>query len=397
MPLETDRVELTLGDKTIAITESYEVRASVFAQPAAFAIALGHGGIASELLRKYPPNTPFKLSVNGNTVQTGFVDGVNSQDASSGSGTVVTFEGRDVMARLIDAFMPEEVSYQESKYTDLVRKQLDAVGLESAKITASNEANRKAITGAKIVEMKPGEIIVDIRGNQVDERQAIPGTKKVIYATLKAKLGTRRYEFLKTQLDRAGLMLWAAGDGGFIIAWPQADQSPISKLVRQRGVSLKPGTILRHAYTNRITSRFTNCVVYGHGGGRNFGRSKNRGEFVDEEMLALVGGGTRKLCPLVIHDEDAKSNDQADFLARRKIVEANRAAWSLTYVVAGHSVMNGQNRVTWAPDTVVEVDDQELGIKGPLYIEDVTMRRAPETTTTLRLMKPEHVRGLRPQ
>jgi hypothetical protein len=54
-------------------------------------------------------------------------------------------------------------------------------------------------------------------------------------------------------------------------------------------------------------------------------------------------------------------------------------------------------QVTWAPDTVVEADDRELGITGPFYVEDVTMRRGPETTTTLRLMKPEHVRGLRPQ
>jgi prophage tail gpP-like protein len=244
--------------------------------------------------------------------------------------------------------------------------------------------------------LAPAEIEAEHRiDEQTELRNEIPATKRVVYQTLKAKLGTRRYEFLKTQLERAGLFIWAAGDGSVVIAWPQAFQTPIAKLVRQRGSTRQPGSILRHSYTHSITRRYTNCIVYGHGGGRNFGRTKNRGEFVDEEMIALFGGGTRKLRPLVIHDDDAKSQKQAEFLARRRIVEANRAAWELTYDVAGHGTPDGS--AIWAPDTVVEVDDRELGITGQFYVEDVVMSRQPQTVTTLRLMKPEHVRGLRPE
>jgi prophage tail gpP-like protein len=245
------------------------------------------------------------------------------------------------------------------------------------------------VSGIKAVETKPAEVVVEISGAKVDEREVVPGTKRVVYGTLKAKLGTRRYDFLKTQLDRAGLFLWAANDGGFIIARPTAKQQPVATLVRQRGSGARqPGTILRHTYRNSIVRRFTSCVVYGHGGGRNFGRSKNRGEFVDEEMVKLMGGDTR---PLVIHDDDAKTVSNAEKLAQRKIMVANRDQWELTYVVAGHSIPGSQGSAVWAPDTVVNVDDRELGISGTFYVESLSMRRAPDTTTTLRLMKPEHV------
>jgi prophage tail gpP-like protein len=384
--LKEDRVALTLGEETISITESYEVRASVLTQPAAFSINLGHGGVALELMQKYPPKTKFKLTVNDIVVQTGLVDGVSSDDNSGA--TTVNFRGRDMLARLYDAFLPSEESFQEATYTDLVRKHLDAVGLKSAKITASNEANRKAITGSKVVELAPSEIEADLRIDaDVDIRKEIKGTKKVIYATLKAKLGTRRYEFLKTQLDRAGLFLMAAGDGNFIIFRPTAKQEPVARLVRQRGVSLKPGSILRHSFRADTSRRHTKCIVYGHGGGRNFGRSKNRGEFVDEQFSAVLGGEDAQV--LVIHDNDAKTPKQAEFLARRRIAEDNRDANELTYTLAGHSApgYNGGS-IVWAPDTVVEVEDYELGIRGIRYVESVTMNRAPQTTTTIRLMRP---------
>jgi hypothetical protein len=41
----------------------------------------------------------------------------------------------------------------------------------------------------------------------------------------------------------------------------------------------------------------------------------------------------------------------------------------------------------WAPDTIVDVDDDEFGISGQFWVESVTFKRPP-TTTTLVLMRP---------
>jgi len=45
----------------------------------------------------------------------------------------------------------------------------------------------------------------------------------------------------------------------------------------------------------------------------------------------------------------------------------------------------------WAFDTIVDVDDDEFDIHGPMYIADVTHQRGPETSTTLTLMRPDDV------
>jgi prophage tail gpP-like protein len=386
MALEKDVVALTLGEDTIAITESYEVRASVLRQPAQFSINVGHGGVTEALLRAYPPKTKFKLTVNDSTVQTGLTDGFSTGDA--GGATVVRFTGRDIMARLVDSFIPQEESYQESTYLDLARAQLRAIGMGGVAIASSNEANRKAITGSKVTQTAPAVVEAELSISSTDIREIVPGTKKVVYETLKAKLGTRRYDFLKTQNDHAGLFLWAAGDGSFVLSRPTAKQSPIAKIVRQRGGSRQPGSILRHNYRTDYTHRHTKCIVYGHGGGRNFGRSKNRGEFVDQEFSAILGGEDAQA--ITIHDNDAKTPKQAEFFARRRIAEEGRESVELNYTLAGHRVAPNST-VVWAHDTVVDVDDRELGITGLWYVSDVTFNRAPETTTTLRLMRPEHL------
>ena len=65
-------------------------------------------------------------------------------------------------------------------------------------------------------------------------------------------------------------------------------------------------------------------------------------------------------------------------------------AGALSYTLAGHTTprIGGRDRVVWAVDTVVEVDDQELGIAGTFWIEAVEFSRGPETNTTITLMRP---------
>jgi prophage tail gpP-like protein len=82
---------------------------------------------------------------------------------------------------------------------------------------------------------------------------------------------------------------------------------------------------------------------------------------------------------------------QAAFVARRKIAEFNRESWQLNYTVSGHttpSIIGGAGgRAVWTPDTTVEIDDDELGIKGLYYVEGVTFSRSSKDTTTVHVMR----------
>jgi prophage tail gpP-like protein len=92
--------------------------------------------------------------------------------------------------------------------------------------------------------------------------------------------------------------------------------------------------------------------------------------------------------PLVHRDVNVTNDKQAEFYARRVLAESRRASWQLIYTMAGHStdsLLGG--RAVWAVDTVVDVADDEFGLNGSLWIESVTHRRNPQTTTEIVLMR----------
>jgi prophage tail gpP-like protein len=194
-------------------------------------------------------------------------------------------------------------------------------------------------------------------------------------------------------LDRAGLFLWAAADGTFVLDTPNGAQDPSYRLVRQRDDKPGASNVKSYHYSRDATHRHSEVVVYGKGGGRKQGRAKSKGGFEDEEMIAL---GYKQ--QLVLRDPKCENAAQALFLAKRRIAEERRQGIRLEYTIAGHTLPafskdddnGGASRfAVVTPDTVVQVDDHELGIHGPWYIERVRRTRSPHTETTLGLMRPE--------
>lgn len=388
MSLFKDEVALTLGGDTLRVTQQYEVKTEILRQPAAFSIRLGHGGVVADFLKRYPPNTPFSLSINGQTIQTGWTDGASSGEGSGAS--EATFDGRDALAPVIKSCVRRDRSFQDTTYLGLTAAVFDEVGLTDYTIVGDNTANRKAITGKVTVETKPAEIEIETLANgEAKIREIVPGTTKTTYKSESARIGTRWYDWLKTRLDRAGIFLWAAGDGSFILSRPNGDQSPIARIARIKRGERGDGRVLQHSYRQDISNLYTKVIVSGHGGGgKNFGRTKNYGEFVNPWAAQLMGGENRQV--LTLHDNECKSPRSCEHLARRRVAEMNRDAWQLSYLVAGHSTLAiGGGRAVWAADTIVEVDDREAGIAGLFYVEGVTFSRGPQTTTRLRLMRPE--------
>lgn len=389
MTLHYDKVRLVLGGEELAIVEGYEIREGILNQPSTFALKLGHGGVTRELLEKYPENTPFQLFIGPAPIQYGFIDGPETGDGSGA--TQVTFEGSDLGSRIHEAYVSSDLSFPaDTTYTELLRHALKAVGLGDAFIHPDNDANRKSHAGAMVVATAPTIEETTLEDGSASQ-QIVPGTSRTVYQSVTAKFGTRWGEFLKTQFDHGGLFWWADCSGGFVITSPSRQQEPVYRIVRRRGITNAPVNVLRHNFKKNIRKRFTKCVVAGHGGGRNFGRTKNQGEYVDEEMAALLGGEDVKT--LQHHDPKARDPKAAFAMARRKIAEANRNGWQLNYTVAGHTAPSllggGESRAVWTPDTMVEVDDDELGLKGLFYIEACTHSRGPQTTSTIHLMRPQ--------
>lgn len=368
-----DEVTLRLaGDETLLV-QSYQIKASVLTQPAAFSMRLGWSDAVAKLLKKYPPGTPFELRINDVLVQTGRLDGVSVSSQAS----QIQVKGRDVLAELHDHYVEQEFSITDGTYGEITRKCLEAVGLGDAELAFSNRANRRVVTGGHDPELAspPSADALKLSGGE---------GSGIVKNYAQAKLGERYFEFLRRHLDRAGLFLWAAADGSFVLSEPNAKQRPLYQLSRIHA-SPYPASILSESYSNDTTGRYASCRVYVRAGGRKHARSTAAGAHVDQEM---VGWGFTKT--MVLRDADADSPRKAEFLARRKIAEQRRAGFRLSYKVYEHTTgATTGGKAIWAPDTLVAVRDEKLGFDRAFYIEGVTFDSAPEQTTTLDLLRPE--------
>lgn len=367
----SDAVRIILGGKQTFVVEQYEITQGVLTQPAAFAVTLGHGLLTRELMQQALPGTPFELLVGGRRQFLGSVDGWTANDG--GNGTSLAVRGRDAMAPLVDAFVRSEKSYEDLSYAEFTTQVIkEALGDKPFELIYSNAANRSIITGAKV-------------DGKVTGKRAAKEKK-----TVHAKLGERYYDgLLKPELDRAGLFLWATNDGAFVLTEPDIKQPPTYRIKRRRGITIDDAArgeseVIGATFTNDASRRYAGCIVHGRKGGGEEARTKIEGRYPDAEMARM---GFDKF--LVFADDAVKTIKQAEYLAQRKIAEARREAWKLEYTVAGHTTqaLDGSGPIVWAPDTVVDIEDDEFGITGRYYLENVTKRRGPEATTVLRFMR----------
>ena len=408
-----DRVRIIMADNDVRIFESYEVRQSYMQAPASFACRLGSGETTREIIGRYPPGTTYELRVGPVVQQTGRTDGY-APEGSQGA-TEVNIRGRDTLAPLHDDMITADRSFGNASYVELVTQVLQAVGITEWTLFSDNAANRAARAGATITTVTITPIaslgssqsaIVAGSSSAVSIGTAgagalgaavalIPGVPKITTKPnpdakpLQAKVGGRWWEFLKKELDRAGLFLFASGERGvFILGQPKTNQAALYQLIRQRGAPANTVNVLSARHTNDTTKRASHYVVHGRGG-KGFRKTINTkvgASFVDDEMVALDIIRHR-----VVADPQANNDKRAEYLCKRLAAEDRRQGWTISYTVKGHTApaLGGNDRLVWAVDTIVAVRDDELGIYGDHWIESVAFRGGPGgTTTELTLLRP---------
>lgn len=403
-----DRVRLVLGDDELLITESYDVHQGVLTQPSAFSLRLGYGGLIADLIAKYDPGTKFQLYIGDALRFTGFTD----DDVAAGEtgATKWTITGRDVLARLHDKYIPADKTYTNHTYEEFVFAVIkDALG-DAAVIASTNVGNRLTLaglagtsTGGGTSTKKTTPIVAGIginptaaavvsaaiaqQGAAGDPAPDAAQPAKSSAPAMQAKAGERYYDFLKKELDRAGLCLWATADGeAYVLTAPDGQQRPIGRLVRKRGTSGNVVNVLTGRRTRATSKRFSEVLIFARGGGGKTGRTTSQAKYEDSEMQ---GWGFDR--PFVVRDHKCANAKQAEYLARRKMAESRRAGFTLVYTVAGHTfpALGTGERAVWTPDTVIDVDDDEFNLHGSFYLEQVAFRRNPQTTTELTLLRPE--------
>ncbi len=366
-----DRVRIQLGGHEAQLVEQYSFAGSIFQQPSAFSLVLAPRDDPKTILWSFPPGpmSPCSLFIGSNRQFTGELDAVNV--SGSAHKTSVNMKGRDLMARLHDTDITAERSFNNATYEELYRAALKDVGLEDKITFTSNSANRKIRSGVKVK--------VFTEPVKVDEVQQTPSGGG-FRNTVTAKLGETWLAFLERHFAKIGLFPWCDADGNFVLSRPNGQLDPTFHFYRKRGTARGDVANVEGVdFTNDTLRRFSEVVIFARNGGRKAGHNHTNGKFQDEEMVAL--GFERRRVHRDVNVTDAK---EAEFYARRKIAEANRASWKLTYTISGHSaptMADPKRRAVVCPDMLARVDDDELGIHENLYIESVEHRSPPRTTT----------------
>lgn len=373
MAIEGDasKVEILLGGAEPFVVETYSVSMGVLTQPAQFMVQLGSNQLAKVLRKRYPAGTDFELRIGGHTQFVGRTDGWSVSGDGSG-GTALQLRGRDQMAPLIDATFTSAKSFSDATFKELTRRVLDEVYLAYS-LATSDEANRKVQSGVAKAAGASSDAATDEETLKPNQQQK----------TLQAKVGQKCWSgFLQPQLARGGLFLWASWEGGFILSEPTPEQPAAYQILNLAEQSRS--MVKSFQFRDDTTARHARYEVWGRRGGGKETFSKINGVFIDEEMQSL--GFTKSFAH---HDDKCTTSKQAGIYARRLAARARRAGWALSYTVAGHTVPQGSGMAVWTPNTVAHVIDEELDLDGPYWIESVEHRGAPQTETTINLMRPE--------
>ncbi len=402
-----DLVEVKIDGKTLLVCTGYDVKHAFFTSaPNVWAVRVGYSGPPGKLIKLGRPRTKIELYVGGLLQETGWTDGPEVESDSSG-GTVVTIHGRDRMAELHDARVLKDTSFKNLSYGDLTQAVLgEALGSYELVISGGNRANRMASTGSTTRSAPVDPAAPD------DVKAALTAPQG---RTLRAKSSEKWFDFLKHQLDRAGLFLITGAAGEFILCAPNVDQRPMFRIIREAGGTRNRVAVVKAKFKNLATGRSTVYQIHGRGGG---GTTASPGVHIPDgvaddirpallEAAAAAGGG-RRMAGIYVDQEmvdwgypltrvwshkDPKCAGpaQADFLARFHCAHDRRAGWSLIYTVPGHTwpAIGGGERLTWAIDTMVEIVDDEYDIHGNFWIESVDFKRDGNgTSTDLHLMRP---------
>ena len=393
-----DSVKLRINGSDIVIAESWNVNEGILSQPACFTITMGSGDLAAGLLQKYQPgpNYEFQLFVGNVQQQSGYLDAVMAAQPPGGACKVI-LKGRDALAPLEDTYVTGVLAANVKTYAQLVWFALQQCRLapsgpiDPSILATDNAANRTVKAGVKVTVTKTLQT-----PQQILDNAGLPTTanSSVVISPPQAKLHETWHRFLRRHLDRAGLFFWAANDGSFVLSAPNGNQQPTYLLRRKKGepVGSSRGNVVAMSYQDDRTHRHSQAIVYGKGGGKAFGRVKSKGAFQDDEMQQ-----SGYVQPIVYRDANCHSEAEGEYFARRKLAEERRSGWKLEYTVSGHTLpvagsssassAGGGQRAVLVPDTVVTVDDDELGLHGDYYLESLDRQRSNATTTTIRLMR----------
>jgi prophage tail gpP-like protein len=451
MTVSTEGDEVTVDLPQIGLRierwKSYSVNQDFLTPVAGWSFELGDDETGDALLRLIEPGLEMVVSVNGIEQLHGHIDNINI--STSRGGTNVSFGGRDLLARAMDAHIDPTVHFKPTQTLyDVLRTIFEPFGLSV--FDEDNETNRAVMLG------RTRGIRTSASTSTNSKKRRSKKKKKALnqYAIhqLVPYPSEGAFTFAARVAQQHGLWIWLGADGKtVVVGQPDFDQDPSYKLVHRRNGA---GNMVISGSVSRSATDQPSCIVAtcrGGGGAhpragmrviaingavradtqsirdRHKGKTEttilgfvgtlqrvfnSSNEFVETGKVDLtkdpfVISETKKYPgakvivineqyagryksatarPLYLESPDSNTLEHLENFARREISLRQRKAFDVHYTVEGHAPEGGP---PWTIDTIVDVDDEVLGIREPLYVLSRTFNksRSAGTTTDLHLIR----------
>jgi len=416
---EKEQVSLTLSDTQLEITQftEYSFNSNFLTPTDGFSFTVGAERLSLDMQDALIPGAAVKLSLNGRTQATGYIDSIE-KTASRGGGTEWRIEGRDRLGQVVDACADPTQSLKESMtLIDALKKLFGPFGWsEEDNFDDSNENSILIKTGLR---QRAKRRTSDAKGFG---RKALKAFKLHQYRPY-SKEGV--FEFASRITQRLGLWLWLSPDGEtVIVSEPDFDSvAPYTLIRNDRGDT----NVLEGSVKFDLTEQPTIIIADAYSQGGEFGKSQIRAISVNtavytddpEYINTFTRFPTAKLLPvkpvvnnndgtvtfpghsfatpmkvprnkvLYLHDDESQTLENLERFVEREMALLQRRSLTANYTVEGHGQNTPDGFVPWTVDTTIDVDDEVAGVKETMYVLGRTFNksRSGGTTTQLELIR----------
>lgn len=292
---------------------------------------------------------------NGLLLQhTGVVEEIQYVTQRGGAGSMVHVVGRDHMAPIVDGCTFPNVAMENTTFKEVAIKALAPYGFTGKHLLISNDANRQLLTGkvSAGTTLSP-DAPVDIESLKLDKA--------------KPHAGETVYQYLSRHARRFGLMIWGTADGSIIIGRPIYEQKPLYVFQCMIGPGPAGNNVEQAQRKRSVQQRPSEVHVYGHSGHH---------DFTNTPVHAIVYDDYVKSCgiykPLVVHDNNAKTADQAKQRALYEMGVRRQTGDVVSFTVKGHMASDG---AVYAIDTMEDVRWDAGEVLEPRYVVRRTFTR----------------------
>lgn len=323
-----DEVVLTVGGRHYAGWEDVGITRSIEQLAGTFSLAVSDRWPGQSVRRPITAGQSASVSVNGESVITGYIDDVSS--SIGGDSHQIGVSGRDVSGDLVDC-SAAIASYHQRNLLQLARSVCDPFGIQVMALTDVGQAFENWT-------IQPGESV---------------------------------HETLRRAAGHRGVLLTSDGRGCLLIARAGTARAPAALVEGEN--------ILSASVSRSMRDRYSEYQVIG----QTAGTDQWSGEVAAQVEARARDAGVGRYRLLIISAEDQAHQPQvrADFAKNVRIGKSAPA----TVTVQGW----GEQGRLWHPNTRVELHAPSLDIHREMLIASVSFRKGERgTTTELKLALP---------